>query len=93
MEYSGNCTVIDDGDGNWRVKFLSEGAKTVKFNSNVEIDVFLVGGGGGGAGADDVVGGPGGAGGKTKTGTKSVTSGTSYTITIGSGIVIIRNKR
>lgn len=42
----GTYQVRDDGDGNWRIKFLSSGTFTPL--KNMVIDAFLVGGGGGG---------------------------------------------
>ena len=41
----GTYQVLDDGGGNWRIKFLSSGTFTPL--KNMVIDVFLVGGGGG----------------------------------------------
>ena len=72
LTYSGNCTVIDDGDGNWRVKFLSAGTNTLTFTANMQIDAFLVGGGGGG-------------GYTTTEKNISIQSDENYVITIGSG--------
>ena len=73
--YTGDCTMIDDGDGNWRVKFLTNG--DFISNSDFIIDVFAVGGGGNGAEG-------GGGGGYTKTGTaQTITAKTKYSITIG----------
>ncbi len=48
--YTGNCAVIDDGNNNWRVKFLTSGTLTFHnlINASNGIDVFLVGGGGSG---------------------------------------------
>ena len=43
--YTGQCEVIDDGDGNWRIRFLTDG--DFESNLNIPIDAFLVGGGGG----------------------------------------------
>ena len=43
--YTGSYTEIDDGGGNWRVKFLTSG--TLLPSNDVEVDCFLVGGGGG----------------------------------------------
>lgn len=73
----GTYQVLDDGGGNWRIKFLSSGTFTPL--RDMVIDVFLVGAGGGGAGA-------GAGAGYTNT-TKSVVlaAGTSYSIEIGSG--------
>ena len=45
--YTGAYQIIDDGNGDWRVKLLTSGE--LIFNKNVVLDVFLVGGGGSGA--------------------------------------------
>lgn len=80
--YTGTYQFIDDGDKNWRIKFLTSG--TLNFsklgNAAYGIDVFCVGGGGGGAMR------VGGGGGYTKT-TKNifVTKNNNYTITVGAG--------
>ena len=73
----GTCLVIDDGGGNWRIKFLSSGTFTPL--KAMTIDAFLVGGGGGGQS-------PGGGGGYTTT-AKSIalTANVDYTITVGAG--------
>ena len=75
------CMVLDDGDGNWRIKFLSSGTFTPL--KNMLIDVFLVGGGGG-ASTTSGNGGGGGGGGYTKT-VKSVVAlaNTAYAIAVG----------
>ena len=44
--YTGTYECIDDGGGNWRIKFLSSGVFTPL--KDMTIDVFLVGGGAGG---------------------------------------------
>ena len=73
--YTGKCTVIDDGNDNWRVKFLTSGTFTPSVST--AIDVFLVGGGGNG---DE----GGGGGGYTKTQKNvQINVSSSYTITIG----------
>lgn len=73
----GTYVVLDDGDGNWRIKFLSSGTFTPL--KDMVIDVFLVGGGGGRTQA-------GGGGGYTTT-VKSIVlgAGTAYAITVGAG--------
>lgn len=81
--YTGNSEFIDDGDGNWRIKFLTSGNFTL-LNKNFDVDIFLVGGGGSGT-----FGGPnggGGGGGYTKT-VKNVTlsKAQNYPVTIGAG--------
>lgn len=85
--YTGNSQLIDDGDGNWRIKFTSSG--TLRFidlgNAKDGIDVFCVGGGG--SGAYSTAGGCGGGGGgytATAKG-KSVSRNTDYWIDVGSG--------
>lgn len=78
--FTGSKTWVDDGDGNWRLKFLSSGTFTPK--KKVIIDVFIVGGGGGGGS------GSGGGGASGYTGTyKCITlaANTGYAIVIGSG--------
>ena len=78
------CMVLDDGDGNWRIKFLSSGIFTPL--KNMVIDVFLVGGGGpGGNGSQRGIYG-GGAGGYTKT-VRSIVlvADTAHQITVGAG--------
>ena len=77
--YTGTYEYIDDGGGNWRIKFLSSGVfKPLK---DMTIDVFLVGGGAGGSN-----GFGGGGGGYTKTVKKTkLSSGTEYNIEIGAG--------
>ena len=95
LNYTGNCTVIDDGNGDWRVKFLTTG--TLRMSKALDVDIFLVGGGGGGGkgfkraynvGIYSYVGwgGSGGGGGYTKTYSGiNIAASTSYTITIGAG--------
>lgn len=85
FSYTGSKNVIDDGSGNWRVKFLTSGTYTP--NKATTIDVFLVGGGGGGSQYDATYGGgAGGGGGYTKT-VKNITvsAGSTYSIVIGAG--------
>lgn len=43
--YTGNYTLIDDGDKNWRIKFLDSGTFTP--GKDITIDACAVGGGGG----------------------------------------------
>ena len=77
--YNGSYNVLNDGNGNWRVKFLSGGTYTSK--TQILIDTFLVGGGGGGVYVLGMSGGGGGAG-------VSWSGGVG-----GSGIIVIRNAR
>ena len=48
--YTGQSQLIDDGDGNWRIKFITSGTLTFNDlgNGSSGVDIFLVGGGGGG---------------------------------------------
>ena len=85
--YTGNSVYVDDGNGKWRIKFLSSGTFTpIK---NVKVDIFAVGGGGG-SGGDSVfqssLGSAGGGGGYTTTvKTQTLTVGTAYPIVVSSG--------
>lgn len=87
--YTGTYQLIDDGGGNWRIKFLTSGVLTFTKlgNASKGIDVFLVGGGGGcgnANGVSDFLGA--GGGGYTKT-TRQITVqvGMEYNIVIGAG--------
>ena len=77
FEYTGTYQLLDDGDGNWRIRFTTSGTLTLAKTTTV--DLFLVGGGGGGVSG-------GGGGGYTATHTSVVLEGgTPYTVTIGGG--------
>lgn len=85
-----NITNNPETQGNWKIKFLESGILTInRLNSAADgIDVFCVGGGGGGSNGGDLGQEPGGGGGSGRTTTGSgitVSAGTSYYITIGSG--------
>lgn len=81
LSYTGTKSIINDGGGNWRVKFLTSGTLTV--SQNVIIDIFLVGGGGGGGQA--AVNGGGGGAGYTSTHTNiTLSKDVSYSVVIGS---------
>ena len=90
--YSGSSEYIDDGDGNWRVKFLTSGTLTLK--EDTKVDLFAVGGGGnGGTGTatnsssgNEVTyggGGGGGGGGYTTTVKGTTLPAGTYTVTVG----------
>ncbi len=76
--YTGNCQIINDGNGDYRIKFLTSG----EFTNNVtlKLDLFLVGGGGGGRSG---IGG--GGGGYTKTYPNETINPNTYTINVGAG--------
>lgn len=78
FEYTGQYSFIDDGNGNWRIKFLTSGVfKTLK---SMTIDVFLVGGGGGASAYS------GGGGGYTNTRKEiKLSANVEYPIAIGAG--------
>ena len=84
----GTCLVIDDGGGNWRIKFLSSGRFTPL--KAMTIDAFVVGGGGGGGRGESAGSGKvmasGGGGGKTRT-TKNILllANKSYMMYVGAG--------
>ena len=79
MVYTGNCKFLDDGNGNWRIKFLTSG--TLVLTRSVTIDAFLVGGGASGCSW----GGAGGGSGYTFTQKNKTLSVSSYQIVIGAG--------
>ena len=85
--YSGTSTFINDGNYNWRIKFLTSGTLTVSDKGNADtIDVFCVGGGaGGGQDGQGASGRGSGGGGYTKTGKGIVWTVGSKAITIGAG--------
>lgn len=82
------CRVIDDGGGNWRIKFLSSGRFTPL--KAMTIDAFVVGGGGGGGHGEQAGSGrvmaSGGGGGLTRT-TKNISllANKTYTMYVGAG--------
>ena len=81
--YTGECEVIDDGNGDWRMKLLSGG--TFISDGNILVDVFLLGGGGGGGNGGNSDGGGGGGGGYANTGIVKIIRGQSYEIVVGEG--------
>ena len=86
--YSGSCSVIDDGNGNWRMKLTGSG--TLTLDSSWACDIFLVGGGGGGGSTHNnqytKYGGVGGNGGQTElVTTVTLAKNVGYTVTIGAG--------
>ena len=87
--YTGTYQLIDDGGGNWRIKFLTSGVLTfTKLGSASKgIDVFLVGGGGGNGNSANISDWcAAGGGGYTKT-VKNliVQKGVEYPIIVGAG--------
>lgn len=83
-------TLISDittyNEPNWKIRFLTSGTLTFSnlYGAIDGIDVFLVGGGG--AGSNPSAGGAGGGGGYTKTiSNVTVSSNSSYSVTVGEG--------
>ena len=74
----GTYQVLDDGSGNWRIKFLSSGTFTPL--KNMVIDAFLLGAGGG-SGSDYC--GAGGAGYTTTVRSVVLAANTAYPLVIG----------
>lgn len=85
FNYTGDYEYIDDGGGNWRIKFLTSGIFTPM--KDMIIDAFLVGGGGGGGHVDSTYKlSSGGGGGYTTTQRNmTLTAKTEYPIVIGAG--------
>lgn len=78
--YTGSYEMIDEGNGNWRIKLKTSG--TLQFVHKRTLDIFLVGGGGGGG--NGVYAGGGGGG---YTATQQFVCGrrVNYPIVIGAG--------
>lgn len=74
----GTYQVLDDGGGNWRIKFLASGTFTPL--KNMVVDAFLVGGGGG---KSKVLCGGGGSGYTTTVRSVVLTANTVYSIVVG----------
>mgnify|MGYP003291967358 CR=1 FL=1 len=83
--YTGLSQIIEDGNKNWRIKFLTSGTLTfTKIRSASIVDVFLVGGGGSGSGSGEAGPGAGGGGGYTKPLTRiALAENTPYSIVVG----------
>ena len=86
--YTGAHQLIDDGGGNWRIKFLSSGTLIPK--KKLTIDVFCVGGGGSGGNNGGVAGiyqgAGGGGGGYTQTvHAVTIASNEAISVTVGAG--------
>jgi hypothetical protein len=77
--FTGSSTFIDDGDGNYRIKFLSSGILNV--SRKVVIDAFLVGGGAGGKRSSNY-GGGGGSGLTLVCPSVALQRGTDYSIVV-----------
>ena len=76
--------VIEDGEGNWRIKFLSSGTFTPL--EDMLVDAFLVGGGAGGENGALGNAAPGGGSGYTTTvNSVQLTANTEYSIVVGAG--------
>lgn len=83
--YTGDCEVISEIDGYWKIKFYTSGTFGW-LTTPPPIDIFLVGGGGGGASSSSFqFGAGGGGGGYTLTKTNIQLSVAPYNILIGSG--------
>ena len=89
FSYSGNYNVVDEGNGNWKIKFLTSGVLRfldTNMTMNNGIDIFLVGGGaGGGIYGNAAPGGGGGGYTKTQKGYKNIAVNTDYNIVVGPG--------
>lgn len=86
FEYTGTYSIIDDGNKNWRIKFLTSGTLTLE--KSMTVDVFMVGGGAGGStttARDSPYAGVGGGAGYTKTVCGIVLTTNAYTVQIAAG--------
>lgn len=87
--YTGTCSLLDDGDKNWRIKFLTSGTLIFQNLKSAYITIFCVGGGASGgtrySSSAYNGGGGGGAGYAIKYGPVLVEEGASYSVVIGAG--------
>lgn len=84
FSYTGTYTLIDDGNRNWRIKFLTSGTFIPK--AAMVIDLFAVGGGGGSDHSSGTWPDGGGGGGYTATVlSQTLTKNGEYSVTIGAG--------
>lgn len=88
FSYDGNHSLIEDGNGNWRLKLYDTGNLVFTEHPGV-LEVFLVGGGGGGAYKSSTNRGNGGGGGgytiTSMVAADSIVVNESYLATIGDG--------
>lgn len=82
--YTGTAQLVIEGNGDWKIRFLTSGTFEITNYLMIDTDLFLVGGGGGGSQSNGE--GGGGGGGYTQT-FKSIAIDTteSYQIVIGDG--------
>lgn len=86
--YTGQCTIKDDGDNNWRIAFITSG--TLALEKSLTVDIFCCGAGGGGGlsttnWSDANVTAGGGGGGYTATIRRVVLQPGDYAVTVGAG--------
>lgn len=90
ITYTGSMTYIDDGNGHWRIKFLTSGTLTFLSVPITTLDIFMVGGGAGGAGGVSGLhnfSGRGGGGGYTLTqrNVGGIQANVAYQVVVGAG--------
>lgn len=83
FSYTGTYAIVDDGDGNKRVKFFTSG--TLIMSRTCVVDAFYVGGGAGGGGGYIYQTGGGGGGYTATHHTITLTANVEYPIVIGAG--------
>ena len=82
--YTGQYEIIDESNGNWKIKFLESGVLTLK--SSATIDLFMCGGGGANGNTTNIADYSGsGGGGYTKTVKSIQLEKNSYEIVVGLG--------
>lgn len=83
--YTGSYTLLDDGDDNWRIKFLTSG--TLVLTKTITVDIFTLGGGGGAVNnvTTNYVHGAGGGGYASTFSGIVLSAGASYPVVVGAG--------
>lgn len=83
IQYTGSMTLLDDGDGHWRIKLLTSGTLTFLSDPGTDLDVFCVGGGAGTPNVSNC--GGGGSGYTTTAQSVAVSTATGYPVVVGAG--------
>lgn len=84
VTYTGSWAWVDDGNDNYRIRFLSSGTLTLA--KGITVDIWSVGGGAGGGSTGNTIAAAGGAGGYTgRWDAVNLVAGQAYTIAIGAG--------
>lgn len=84
VSYTGSWAWVDDGNGNYRIRFLTSGTLTLA--KGISVDVWMCGGGAGGGSTGNGTVAAGAGGGRTgQWNSVELVSGVAYSIVVGAG--------